>query len=153
MRKGIIVVTVWTLVQHVQTRSWYGKLLALFWKGSCSWPSGRSVKPSGRPSVSGGFCTCLSIFLITLCSSIELRQNWCRWKATKKRIQLYYPDGQEKRPDRKIKRPDALQNLRSLRIPFQTRKQLTVWMPKTTVRMHVPETLIMTRIRTCKAYK
>jgi hypothetical protein len=39
----------------VRTRSWYGKLSTLFWKGNCSWPSGRSVKPSGRPLVFGGF--------------------------------------------------------------------------------------------------
>jgi hypothetical protein len=65
MRKGIIVVTVQTLGQQVRTRSWYGKLLALFWKGSCSWLSGCSVKPFGCPSMSGGFWTRLSIFITT----------------------------------------------------------------------------------------
>jgi hypothetical protein len=30
------------------------------------------------------FCTCLNNFIITLCSSIGLRQNWCFWKANKK---------------------------------------------------------------------
>jgi hypothetical protein len=48
--------------------------------------------------------------------------------------------------DGKIKRPDALQNSRSFEIPFQTRKQLTD-------RTRMPETPILTRIRTCKAYK
>jgi hypothetical protein len=55
--------------------------------------------------------------------------------------------------DGKIKPLDALQNSRSFGIPFQTRKQLTVRTPKTVVQTRVPETPILTRIRTCKAYK
>jgi len=88
MRKGITAMIVRTLEQHVRTGSWYGKLSALFWKGSCCWPSGLSVKPLGHPSLFGGFWTRLSIFIITFFSSIGLRQNWCRWKANKKCYKL-----------------------------------------------------------------
>jgi hypothetical protein len=51
----------------------------------CREPSNGSSKYlSGQPfQIPGRFCTCFSIFIITLCSSIELRQNWCRWKANK----------------------------------------------------------------------
>jgi hypothetical protein len=51
--------------------------------------------PDGRATPSGcylgfqeDFCTCLSVFIITLCSSMELRWNWCRWKARKKSYNL-----------------------------------------------------------------
>jgi hypothetical protein len=47
----------------------------------------------------------------------------------------------------------ACQNLRSFRIAFQTRKQLTFRMPKSAVLTRVPETQILTRLRTYKAYK
>jgi hypothetical protein len=47
-------------------------------------PDGRAT-PSGRSS---GFeedlCARLSVFIITLCSSIGLRQNWYHWKDKKK---------------------------------------------------------------------
>jgi hypothetical protein len=51
-------------------------------------PNGRAT-PSGRiSSFQEDFCAHLSIFIITLCSSIGLRQNWCRWKAKKKSYNL-----------------------------------------------------------------
>jgi hypothetical protein len=43
--------TVRTLGQHRLDVSLLWKLLVLLWKGGCSWPSGRSVKPSGQPRV------------------------------------------------------------------------------------------------------
>jgi hypothetical protein len=53
--------------------------------------SGNSNRPDGRATPSrniSGFskdlCTCLNVFIITLCSSIGLRRSWCRWKAQKK---------------------------------------------------------------------
>jgi hypothetical protein len=123
MRKGIIALTAQTLGQHVWMRFWYGKLLALFWKGSYSWPSGCSVKPSGHPSVFGGLWTRLSIFIITFCSSIRLRQNWCCCKANKKWYNLNIRLANRnvrtaQRLNGKIKRLDALHNLKSFGIPF-----------------------------------
>jgi len=118
MRKGITAVTVWTLGQHVRTRSWYRKLSALFWKGSCNWPSGRSIKPSGRPSMSGGFWTRLSIFIITFCSSIGIRQNWCRWKANKKLYNLKIWKANRNVQTERSSIRTACQNSRSFRIPF-----------------------------------
>jgi hypothetical protein len=43
--------TVWKLGQHRPDVALLWELSVLFWKGGCSWPSGRSVKPSGRPPV------------------------------------------------------------------------------------------------------
>jgi len=111
--KGITAMTVRTLGQHIWTRSWYGKLSTLFWKGSCSWPSRCSVKPSGRPSVFGGFCARLSIFIITVFSCIGLRRNWCRWKSNKKCYNSNIWKANKnvriaQRSDGKIKHPDAL---------------------------------------------
>jgi len=40
--------TVRTLGQHCPDAALLLKLSVLFWKGGCSWPSGRSVKPSGH---------------------------------------------------------------------------------------------------------
>jgi hypothetical protein len=44
-------VTVRTLGQHCPDVALLWKLSALSWRGGCSWPSGRSVKPSGHPRV------------------------------------------------------------------------------------------------------
>jgi hypothetical protein len=43
--------TVRTLGQHRLDVALLWELSVLFWKGGCSWPFGRSVKPSGRPPV------------------------------------------------------------------------------------------------------
>jgi hypothetical protein len=43
--------TVRTLGQHRPNAALLWKLSVLFWKGDCSWPSRRSVKPSGHPRV------------------------------------------------------------------------------------------------------
>jgi len=43
--------TVLTLGQNRPEVALLWKLSALFWKGGCSWPSRRSVKPSGHPPV------------------------------------------------------------------------------------------------------
>jgi hypothetical protein len=43
--------TVRTLGQHRPDAALLWKLSALFWKGGCCLPSGRSVKPSGHPPV------------------------------------------------------------------------------------------------------
>jgi hypothetical protein len=46
--------------------------------------SDRRATPSGCFSgFQEAFCTSLSVFIMTLCSSIGLRQNLCRWKAKK----------------------------------------------------------------------
>jgi hypothetical protein len=61
---------------------YFGKAVAV------NHPDGRAT-PSERIS---GFqeysCACLSVFIITLCLSIGLRRNWCRWKAKKKSYNL-----------------------------------------------------------------
>jgi len=46
--------TVRMLGQHHPDAALVRKLSVLFWKGGCSWPSGRLVKPSGHPLV---FCS------------------------------------------------------------------------------------------------
>jgi hypothetical protein len=52
--------------------------------GNNNRPDGRAT-PSGRfSSFHEDFCTRLIVFIVTFCSSIGLRQNWCRWKAQKK---------------------------------------------------------------------
>lgn len=43
--------------------------------------------------------------------------------------------------------------LRKFENCFSDKKKLPVWTPKATVRMCVPETLFLTRIRASKAYK
>jgi len=43
--------TVRMLGQYRPDAALLWKLSVLFWKGGCSWPSGRSVKPSGHPPV------------------------------------------------------------------------------------------------------
>jgi hypothetical protein len=58
------------------------------------------------------------------------------------------------RQDGNIKRSDGLAKIREFfRIAFQTLKQLPVRMPKSAIWTHVPDTLILTRIRASKAYK
>jgi hypothetical protein len=51
MWKGVMAKTVRTLSQAVRTWTLLWKLSALFWKGGCSWPSGHSIKLSGRPPI------------------------------------------------------------------------------------------------------
>jgi hypothetical protein len=75
----------------------------------------------------GRFCTRLSIFILTFCSSIKLRWNWCRLKANKKSYKLTIWMAKtniqtDQRPDGKWVRPDASQSLRNFEIPFQKRK-------------------------------
>jgi hypothetical protein len=63
--------------------------LCYFLKGVVANRSDGRATPFGR--ISGfqeDFCACLSVFIITLCSSIGLRRNWCRWKAKKKSYNL-----------------------------------------------------------------
>jgi len=45
------IATVRTLGQHRLDVALLWELSVLFWKGGCSWPSGRSIKPSGRPPI------------------------------------------------------------------------------------------------------
>jgi hypothetical protein len=59
----------------------------------------------------------------------------------------HHPDGKTVASERPAKIRDVF------RIAFQTRKQLTVRTPKSVVRTRVPETPILTKIRSSKAYK
>jgi hypothetical protein len=46
-----VLFTIRMLGKHRPDTALFWKLSALFWKGGCSWPSGRSVKPSRHPPV------------------------------------------------------------------------------------------------------
>jgi hypothetical protein len=81
-------------LHHLDARSsfssFYTKLDFMFRHGS-----GYNNHLDGRATPSGcfsgfqeDFCIHHSVFIITLCSSIGLRQNWYHWKAMKKIIQL-----------------------------------------------------------------
>jgi hypothetical protein len=102
--------------------------------------------PDGRATPSGHFSgfqedfrTRLNVFIITLCSSIELRQNWCRWKTKKKSYNLNVWT--------------AARNLRILGILFQTRKQLIIRTPFACHPDAAQRTPIFNRIRFFEAYK
>jgi hypothetical protein len=43
-----------------------------------------STKSQNRIGFKFGFCTCLSVLIITFDSDIELQENWWCWKANKK---------------------------------------------------------------------
>jgi hypothetical protein len=49
---------------------------------------GRATPSKRFSSFQEDFCTRLSVFIITLCSSIGLRGNWCRWKDKKNSYNL-----------------------------------------------------------------
>jgi hypothetical protein len=51
-------------------------------------PDGRATSSGCISGLQEDFCACLSVFIITLCLSIGLRQNWCHWKAKKKSYNL-----------------------------------------------------------------
>jgi hypothetical protein len=56
--------------------------------GNSNLSDGRATPSRRFSGFQEDFCTHLIVFIITLCSSIRLRQNWCRWKAKKKLYNL-----------------------------------------------------------------
>jgi hypothetical protein len=81
--------TVQTLGQHCLDVALLWELSVLFWKGGCSWPSGRSVKPSELPQdARSSLPDALRYLIITFYTNIGLGQNRCCWKANKKCCQL-----------------------------------------------------------------
>jgi hypothetical protein len=70
-------------------------------------------------------CSRLSVFIITLCSNIRLRRNWCCWKAKKKILQLecsnglwtaHLPDGKRVASRRPPRLPYSLKDIAEIHL-------------------------------------